>query len=900
MEKRLQILIGTVTVAALAMVATSSAQDGVITDANPTLSYTRGPFTGANPSNNVGDEPDCETFPGTCSDFALQVDLPAGYTEAHPNHRITVQVAWDPTAPGNDFDLYIQDPVTGLSVVPPAATSSNPEATSIPLADGVRNFRLRVLVFSVINTSYTATVTLEEPSDVPGVGTYAESNDVWTCNQHLEGLSEIPGPPPTIFDHSQDGEPSVRFDPNGRAYATAIAGVPAGSGLWATNDACGQAYEFIGAVDAGAGGGDSDVETAPEPNILGNYNVYLSSLTLANITTAASFDGGTNFVVTPISTPQPVDDRQWNAAHGSSICYLSYWQFPSGIIEVVRMDYTTLGAPVIAGPFQVNALSSQEFNRIGNLATDRRPLPPGSLPFMAGPDGEGMVYQAYVNAPGSKVMVASSADFGVTWTNTVVWDGGAGVSYDHVFDWLTVDGAGNVYVAFSDDGSIYYSVSQDRGLSWSHPIRVNRGGASRTAIFPQLAAGSEGRLAVTFYGHDLTGSQNADANWKVFVSRSQNALSPVPHFEEMIVNDRQFHTGPVCQQGLDCACCRELTECFEIDINPQDGSGFVTYGSFGGGGSYITRQVKGISSIEGLEVPDRSETCPTPPDCEVVECTEPPCQCPGCEVVADLDADDAPPAPGPESNIQSVAVAEPFDDPRGDDVLVFSIKVEDLDLANLPPNTFWRVIFTTDAMHYVKVTNCQVGGLSGDYGHFTTGSVSDGPLDHFEVNDDGLICMWIDRDLVGDPQPGQFISAINADSRVYVGDCPSGSGAFAPLDVTNSGQYTVRGNDACAVNAQSDDQASAVRAFAFGLAGANPFTGETQVSFSLPERGRVRIDVYNVAGQRVHTLVNRDHPAGKHTVAFNPQAAGRLGAGVYWLKIKAGGFEDQVRVVSLK
>src|SRR2546429_4264171 len=49
-----------------------------------------------------------------------------------------------------------------------------------------------------------------------------------------------------------------------------------------------------------------------------------SSLTLANLTSAVSFDGGNNFLFTPISNVTPVDDRQWNATYGANICYLSY------------------------------------------------------------------------------------------------------------------------------------------------------------------------------------------------------------------------------------------------------------------------------------------------------------------------------------------------------------------------------------------------------------------------------------------------------------------------------------------------------------------------------------------------------------------------------------------------
>src|SRR5262249_61031682 len=111
-----------------------------------------------------------------------------------------------------------------------------------------------------------------------------------TASQH-RSASTPAGPAPT-FVHNADGEPLTSFDKNGRFYISAIAGVPAGSGVWYSDDACGQAYTFVGTPDAGIGGGDTEIRTAPEKNVLGNYNVYTSSLTLANITTPGSFDGG--------------------------------------------------------------------------------------------------------------------------------------------------------------------------------------------------------------------------------------------------------------------------------------------------------------------------------------------------------------------------------------------------------------------------------------------------------------------------------------------------------------------------------------------------------------------------------------------------------------------------------
>ncbi|TPW12046.1 MAG: Ig domain-containing protein group 2 domain-containing protein, partial [bacterium] len=125
-----------------------------------------------------------------------------------------------------------------------------------------------------------------------------------------------------------------------------------------------------------------------------------------------------------------------------------------------------------------------------------------------------------------------------------------------------------------------------------------------------------------------------------------------------------------------------------------------------------------------------------------------------------------------------------------------------LDLANLPPNRFWRVIWNTPGgfgRYYVRVINCAVGGLSADYGHFSdTGSLQDGPADHFELNDQGEVCVWIRGIKVGSPSPGQNLTAVNADCREVVGNCPGGPGGFAPLDVTNSGTYLIKGNATCA------------------------------------------------------------------------------------------------------
>lgn len=65
----------------------------------------------------------------------------------------------------------------------------------------------------------------------------------------------------------------------------------------------------------------------------------------------------------------------------------------------------------------------------------------------------------------------------------------------------------------------------------------------------------------------------------------------------------------------------------------------------------------------------------------------------------------------------------------------------------------------------------------------------------------------------------------------------------------------------------------------------NPFNPTTNITFAVPESGDVRIDVFNIMGQRVATLVNEKKQAGYHTVTFD---AARMASGTYLYRLQAG------------
>lgn len=77
----------------------------------------------------------------------------------------------------------------------------------------------------------------------------------------------------------------------------------------------------------------------------------------------------------------------------------------------------------------------------------------------------------------------------------------------------------------------------------------------------------------------------------------------------------------------------------------------------------------------------------------------------------------------------------------------------------------------------------------------------------------------------------------------------------------------------------------------------NPFNPTTTIMYSLPEAGYVTIDVFNLLGQSVATLVNEAKAAGRHSVSF---LANNLADGFYFYSIRAGSFSEMKKMILLK
>jgi len=77
----------------------------------------------------------------------------------------------------------------------------------------------------------------------------------------------------------------------------------------------------------------------------------------------------------------------------------------------------------------------------------------------------------------------------------------------------------------------------------------------------------------------------------------------------------------------------------------------------------------------------------------------------------------------------------------------------------------------------------------------------------------------------------------------------------------------------------------------------NPFNPVTHITFSLPKTEQVSLRVFNICGQQVATLINRQMDAGVHSIEFNGL---NLASGLYFYKLETPGFVEIRKMIMMK
>jgi len=67
----------------------------------------------------------------------------------------------------------------------------------------------------------------------------------------------------------------------------------------------------------------------------------------------------------------------------------------------------------------------------------------------------------------------------------------------------------------------------------------------------------------------------------------------------------------------------------------------------------------------------------------------------------------------------------------------------------------------------------------------------------------------------------------------------------------------------------------------------NPFNPSTTIKFSIPEKGNIKLMVYNILGEEIVTLIDEVKDAGVHTINYN---AAELNSGIYFYILNVNNF----------
>jgi hypothetical protein len=77
----------------------------------------------------------------------------------------------------------------------------------------------------------------------------------------------------------------------------------------------------------------------------------------------------------------------------------------------------------------------------------------------------------------------------------------------------------------------------------------------------------------------------------------------------------------------------------------------------------------------------------------------------------------------------------------------------------------------------------------------------------------------------------------------------------------------------------------------------NPFNPSTSIQYAISSRQFVSLNVYDVLGNEIATLVNEELPSGNYEVEFDGTG---LPSGIYFYKLKAGGYVETKKMVLIK
>ncbi len=112
--------------------------------------------------------------------------------------------------------------------------------------------------------------------------------------------------------------------------------------------------------------------------------------------------------------------------------------------------------------------------------------------------------------------------------------------------------------------------------------------------------------------------------------------------------------------------------------------------------------------------------------------------------------------------------------------------------------------------------------------------------------------------------------------------------------------YTIHAHNTSAPS--SDPPQNLPQGFQLDQNYPNPFNPKTQIKFSLPEIAHISLIIYNIAGQRIKTLVAKNLSAGYHTFCWDgtDESGMNASSGTYFYQLKTERFQATRKMILLR
>jgi len=129
-----------------------------------------------------------------------------------------------------------------------------------------------------------------------------------------------------------------------------------------------------------------------------------------------------------------------------------------------------------------------------------------------------------------------------------------------------------------------------------------------------------------------------------------------------------------------------------------------------------------------------------------------------------------------------------------------------------------------------------------------------------------------------------------------------GRGIFVWSDARANGLKVYASQEIYSPTAADDGGSALPSTYTLDQNVPNPFNPTTTIHFTLAKAGQTRLEIFNIAGQRLRVLADGNFSAGNHSIVWDGTGddGSKAATGIYFYRLKSGDFNRTQKMVLLK